>query len=759
MIVVFSPKNLFCVVLLVLVVPTLYAMETIILNSAAIKNGALELTYSDSAAARESSRLFIAVAFTPGPIGSAILPYGEHAEGSTVFLPFQAQQLLVFGKVEAAMRSWTDWQWQPYVAAKNITRLFGEKDTTISIPIPEGVAPKTVALSFYRKTIDPSNGWGEFISANDPSVTPGPGDKTLANYDEIDLTTETPKISHQNRLHHDNRAVIYQLFVRHFSNTNATRKTNGTLAENGVGKFSGITDATLDSLKTMGITHLWLTGVLQQATGTDYAAIGAPADDPDLLKGIAGSPYAIKDYFDVSPDFADEPANRLVEFRALLERIHAKGMRAMIDFVPNHVARSYASDIRPDMDFGKNDDRSQFFLPTNNFYYLQKEQGQPPLRLPTQSGDGRDGLFDGERDHGKVTGNNVATFSPGEGDWYETIKLNFGYNFLSQARRYPSAATPSSAIPETWEKMDAILAYWQEMGVDGFRCDMSHMIPPEFWKWAIHRARERHPKVWFMAEAYNNDPAKVPAADSFLAGFGNVMIDLLDAGFNAVYDDPSYKTLKGIYDDGRWANDLQFPGDYLLQNSLRYAENHDEVRLASKNNWGNVGAKIGPAISAVLFGISRGPLMIYNGQEYGETAEGVEGFGKDDGRSSIFDYWSLPVLVDWFGNKLSDEQKALCEKYTVLLADVNKPPFTDGSLILINELNKDNPNYGRLGKETASGHWLYGFQRGVRNPVVMLVNLHASETMHGVKVIVPGGKNPLEIGDIPPASWVIKPIP
>jgi hypothetical protein len=305
--------------------------------------------------------------------------------------------------------------------------------------------------------------------------------------------------------------------------------------------------------------------------------------------------------------------------------------------------------------------------------------------------------------------------------------------------------------------MDAILSYWQEMGVDGFRCDMSHMIPPEFWKWAIHRARERQPNVWFMAEAYNNDPAKVPAADPFLAGFGNVMLDLLDAGFNAVYDDPSYKTLKGVYDAGRWANDLQFPGDYLFQNSLRYVENHDEVRLGSKNNWGNVGAKVGPAVSAILFGVSRAPVMIYSGQELGEPADGVEGFGGDDGRSSIFDYWSLPSLVSWLGNKLNDDQAKLREKYSALLADVSKPPFTDGALVPLNELNKENPNYGRIGSETASGHWLYGFQRGEKT--LMLVNLHVSETLRGVKVSLPGGNAALEVGDIPPASWVIKTIP
>ena len=757
----FFPRNLLFLVVVALMVQAISAMEPIKITSAAVRNGSLEITLTDSVSERSSSRLFVAVAFGPAQAeqaGSAILPYGAKAEGSTVFLPFQAQQLIVFGSAEAAARSWSDWKWQPYGPAKNVTRMLGEKDATISIPVPSD--SKMACVSVYRKASDSADGWSELLSANDPLVTPGKGDKTLATYDEIDLAAEKPTITHVNRLHTDSRPVIYQLLVRHFSNTNATRLKNGTLAQNGVGKFSGIDDAKLDALKTFGISHLWLTGVLQQATGTDYSAIGAPADDPDLLKGIAGSPYAIKDYFDVCPDYADEPANRLAEFRALLERIHGKRLRAIIDFVPNHVARSYDSDVRPELAFGKNDDRSQFFSPTNNFFYLEKDSSHPPLKLPTKPGDGRDGLFDGEKEFVRVTGNNSATWEPGESDWYETIKLNYGFNFQSKTRRFPCALSPSEAIPDTWTKMDAILAYWQEMGVDGFRCDMSHMIPPEFWKWAIHRARERQPGVFFIAEAYNNDPAKVPSADPFLAGFGNVMLDLLDAGFNAVYDDPSYKTLKAVYENGKWANDLEFPEDFLFQNSLRYAENHDEVRLASKNNWGNVGGTVGPAVSAVLFGVSRGPVMLYSGQEFGEPAEGAEGFGGDDGRSSIFDYWSLPSLCNWHGNSLTPEQSALRDRYAKLFADTTATPFKNSGVVPINALNKNNPDYGRLSGETASGHWLYGFVRSTgKDRVLMLVNLHATETMHAVKALTPDSKTAVEVGDIAPASWVIQPLP
>jgi hypothetical protein len=268
------------------------------------------------------------------------------------------------------------------------------------------------------------------------------------------------------------RPRIYQLFLRQFSNVNETRKPNGTLKENGVGKFSDVNDRVLGSLREFGITHVWLLGVLRQATATDYSNIGLPADDPDLLKGIAGSPFAVRDYFDVCPDYADDPALRLEEFHSLVKRIHGQGLKVIIDCVPNHVARSYRSVVKPDLSFGEHDDRTRFFSPANNFFYLQ---GQAPLRLPTVK-DGRpvsptcqvvggcDGLFDGERDHGKVTGNNVVSWTPSLGDWYETVKLNYGFD-LTQGRHgpteYPTADQPNKPIPDTWIKMDAVLAHWQ----------------------------------------------------------------------------------------------------------------------------------------------------------------------------------------------------------------------------------------------------------------------------------------------------------
>ena len=259
--------------------------------------------------------------------------------------------------------------------------------------------------------------------------------------------------------------------------------------------------------------------------------------------------------------------------------------------------------------------------------------------------------------------------------------------------------------------MDEILAHWQRMGVDGFRVDMAHMVPMEFWRWSIGRARGRDGGVFFMAEAYDSDPSKLVD--------GNVLDALLDCGFDAVYDDQSYDILHGLHSQGKWCNDLDplTVGGGRLHRSLRYAENHDEVRLASPKEWGGLGMKVGRPASAVLFGMGRGPVMVYSGQEVGEPAAGVEGFGGDDARTTIFDYWAMPELQKWVnggrydGGRLSDEQKALRGWYRELLAVLREPAFTRGEFYGLNHANNGNPDFGRVGGETASGHWIYAFLR------------------------------------------------
>lgn len=296
------------------------------------------------------------------------------------------------------------------------------------------------------------------------------------------------------------RPVIYQLFVRHFSNMEMHGVDWGSREENGCGTFNGVTDKALREIARMGFTHIWLTGVLRHATQTAHP--GLPAQPESIVKGLAGSPYAVLDYFDVDPDLGSVTELRMEEFKALVRRCRTVGLVPLMDFVPNHVSRAYLADWDGHDDFGEGDDHHTFFSPEQGYFYLTSNSpgDGPPLRLP-------DGLFEGEMTFGRVTGNNAVTWEPDRCDWYETVKLNYGYNFLAglpALRLLPDWTSPKQKVPKTWRIMDDILSFWQGLGIGGFRCDMAQMIPMAFWKWAIARSRVRLPDVFFMAEAYND---------------------------------------------------------------------------------------------------------------------------------------------------------------------------------------------------------------------------------------------------------------
>jgi glycosidase len=771
----------------------------------AVSSSALSIGYRPPPAGSDPLNLFVALG-THRQMGAAVLPFAQHAEGSTVFLPFKSDLLLMAevrnGQAVCFLRRWEQWRWgeREQTSAFALTQENGE----FVFRVPRALCGETgkVDCAIYAKDPRANDGWGWFWGCSDRGVASGVGDKYIYRCYQLDLdSTSGPIITERSRQNSDQaRTRIYQLFVRLFGNINETRKQNGTLAENGVGRFADINEAAIGSIQEMGFTHIWLTGVLQQATATDYSEAGQPADDSDLLKGLAGSPYAIKDYFDVCPDYAQEPANRLREFEALIARLHARDLKAIIDLVPNHVARSCDSCVKPDSNFGRcgsdgaGDDVTKFFDPRNNFYYLTPDGNGPPLRLPTwkdgnpisatcqtvaavydrrnrNEGDGDtssgddgghrpplqecDGLFDGEKTFGRVTGNNVVSWTPGLNDWYETVKLNYGFDFTDPAksvREYPNAWGPEKPVPDTWRKMDQVIAHWQALGVDGFRCDMSHMVPPEFWSWAIAQARARQPDVFFMGEAYDDDPSKVPGSDPVISalngGKGNVLFDLLNAGFDAVYDAPVYRALKRIYDGSGWANDVdrEITDAFLCHNSMRYAENHDEVRLAARSEWGGVGMEVGRPVSAILYGMSRGAVMLYNGQEVGEPGAGAEGFAGDDARTSIFDYWSMPEMVKWVnghrydGGHLSAGQNALRAFYGRLINLVGEPAFKDGEFFPLNAANHDNPAFGRLPGEPASGHWLYAFLRydvATQQRFLIVANLHATIPLQDIRILLP----------------------
>ncbi len=489
------------------------------------------------------------------------------------------------------------------------------------------------------------------------------------------------------------RAVIYQLFVRHFG---------ASVGQSG--RFSNVNDRALGELAEMGVTHLWLTGVLRHATQTSYP--GLPAHPACVVKGKAGSPYAVVDYFDVDPELAEKKEARLDEYRELLERVHKWGMVPMMDFVPNHVSRCYGSVVAPESDFGKQDRTDVFFDRNNAFFYLDRAGSDGRMMLP-------DGEFLPERDRGRVTGNNAATWSPSVNDWYETVKLNYGCDYrrgAAGAEALPGLLARREELPRTWLLMDEVLAWWQEMGVGGFRCDMAHMVPVPFWRWAIAQARMRR-DVFFAAEAYNDDMKMTE---------GDVLPALLSAGFDAVYDADAYHALRGLYEENVWANDLDAhhrPESPLFVHGVRYVENHDEPRLASPLYWGGVGERAARAVMVAQYTTSCGPVLFYNGQETGERADEPADFGGNNGRTSIFDYITLPRFRLWYhdgkcdGASLPPALRELRDFCRRLLRLLQQPVFAKGSFYGLNWANRQTVPFGRCEGEESSGHLVYAFLR------------------------------------------------
>ncbi|WP_430927761.1 alpha-amylase family protein [Polaribacter marinivivus] len=455
------------------------------------------------------------------------------------------------------------------------------------------------------------------------------------------------------------KTVVYQVFTRLFGNTNTTNKPWGTIEENGVGKFNDFTDKALKEIKDLGVTHIWYTGVPHHDVIRDYTKYGISNDDPDVVKGRAGSPYAVKDYYNVNPDLAENIENRLEEFQALIKRSHKNGLKVLIDIVPNHVARNYQSLTNPrgTKDFGADDDTSVAYHVNNNFYYVPNTPFEVPdfLNGYKPLGGENHPLSDGKfnENPAKWTGNGSRSPKPSFYDWYETVKVNYGVSpdgkkdFDELPEGFDNADYKKhfefwkdKTVPNSWIKFRDIALYWIEKGVDGFRYDMAEMVPVEFWSYMNSSIKMKNPNAFLLAEVYNPSLYR----DYIKKGKMDYLYDKVQL----------YDTIKHVM-QGHGLTDnippIQEGLKDIEHHMLHFLENHDEQRIASPDFAGN--ALKGKPAMVVSATISTAPTMVYFGQEFGEPGTEDLGFG-DPTRTSIFDYGSVPTLVRWVNNKQFD---------------------------------------------------------------------------------------------------------
>ncbi len=514
------------------------------------------------------------------------------------------------------------------------------------------------------------------------------------------------------------KLVIYQVFTRTFGNKNSNRKPNGTLAENGVGKMNDFDVATLQQIKSLGVNTIWYTGVIRHATCTDYSAFGISRQTPRVVKGKAGSPYAITDYYDIAPDIADNVAERMSEFEDLVKRTHKEGLKVIIDFVPNHVAREYKSICKPKgvKDLGETDDTGKHFDANNNFYYCPNEPldtSAIPLPNGIEADNSNEMVAEYTETVARCTGNDRFDAHPQANDWYETVKLNYGIDYCDWGGR----STHFEPIPNTWHKMTDILLFWAAKGIDGFRCDMAEMVPHEFWQYATEKVKAQYPHIVFIGEVYDPNQYRTYVA----------------AGFDYLYDKVGmYDCLRDVMCGHRSASNIsqQWQAtDDIREHILYFLENHDEQRIASDFFCGNMQKGIPALIVSALF--QRNPMMIYAGQEFGERGMDSEGFSGVDGRSTIFDYWSVDAIRKGFfeRSELSAEQLQLEKDYHTILNICNsEKAVSEGKTFDLMYANEANEGF--------DSNRLFAFLRSFGNTTLLVVvNFGEAETH--VRVNIP----------------------
>lgn len=507
-----------------------------------------------------------------------------------------------------------------------------------------------------------------------------------------------------------NKPIIYQLIPRLFANRQDHCIPNGSILQNGSGKMNDITPKVLAAIKELGVNCIWYTGVIEHSHTADYTRYGIPRHNPHVIKGKAGSPYAITDYYDIDPDIAVDVEHRIDEFEALVARTHDADMDVIIDFVPNHVARQYHSDAKPSgiADLGANDDTTLFFGHNNNFYYIPRQLFAPNVDL----GSGSDAYVEFPA---KATGNDFFSAFPGEYDWYDTVKLNYGVDYGDHSQHF-------DPIPDTWFKMLHILRYWCGKGVDGFRCDMVHMVPLEFWHWAIANVRQTFPHVKFIAEIYD-------------VGLYRPFIDF--GGFDYLYDKVNlYDTLRSVQCHNHSAamiTNCWQTVEGISPQMLNFLENHDEQRFGSPQFAGDPSKAIPSLVVSSM--ISSGPMMIYMGQEIGEQGLDSEGYSGRDGRTSIFDYWSIETLRRWLKGVESGEEtltgreRWLRDKYKTILTTCNKErAIRTGRFFDLMYVNYDNPSL--------NPHRQYTFLRSAAGETLVIA-VNFGDTSADLRIRIP----------------------
>lgn len=506
------------------------------------------------------------------------------------------------------------------------------------------------------------------------------------------------------------KIIIYQVFTRLFGSNAKKCVNNGSKESNGCGRMSDFTSAALAEVKKLGATHIWYTGVIEHATKTDYTEYGIKKDHPAVVKGNAGSPYAIKDYYDIDPDLATKVPERMKEFENLVKRTHKAGLKMIIDFVPNHVARQYHSDVKPEgvKDLGEDDNKEWAFSTQNNFYYIPGTKFSPNFSLNDEE------MGEYVEEPAKATGNDCFSQWAGINDWYETVKLNYGVDYLGSHELVYDPNTPS-----TWLKMRDILLFWASKGIDGFRCDMAEMVPCQFWGWVIPQIKEQYPDIVFIAEVYNPNE------------YRNY---IYNGHFDYLYDKVGlYDTIRSVV-GGNTATSITGAWqavDDIQDHMLNFLENHDEQRIASDFFAGN--AEKGKPALLVSSLMRTNPMMIYFGQELGERGMDEEGFSGRDGRTTIFDYWTVDTIRRWrnggkFGSKLlTEEEKELQAYYTKVLNLCNtEKAISEGSFYDIMYVN-----YGAKMNE----HRQYGFLRKSGKDLILVIANFADEAAcTGIKI-------------------------